>query len=215
MTTTEVFRVRPLAEFVWPASFRYVMSAPWGLTQQELTVDVPEFVDDVEKTHALAVELWRRTIAIAISGDVQLMYVEVMLWRGLPIPGIVPVSNVYGLLGGTAAARDDTPCVVMHTGHEDSMARRRFFLPGVPSRWVNDGLLTHGAISALEAWGIGTFISMARHISTSPLLWLIAYPGLLPAGPGNVTGVAFRRVEHLRICWHTEKAPEPSSEPWP
>jgi hypothetical protein len=38
--------------------------------------------------------------------------------------------------------------------------------------------------------------------------WLLAYPGTLEPTPDNLTGVAFRRVNHVRVCYHTDRAPD-------
>lgn len=185
------------------------------MTQQELTVDVPELTDNLEATVALGRLLWQRGVAPATTRQSVLWYWETVVWKGLPVPVAQPDGFSTGLLEGTAAAREDSPVVVMHTGHADGRGRRRFFLAGAPASWVPDGLMTMNALNAAEAWGRLMMVGLSRHITGSPLLWLLRYPQLLPVTVDNPSGVAFRRVEYLRCCWHTERAPDPSPAPWP
>jgi hypothetical protein len=202
-------------DFQWPVSYRYHTLASYGRTQQELTVDIPALLDQSGPTQQFGLELWKRVVAPATVRSAQLLYWETVVWKGLPIPGVAPAVNVFGLLDGASASRDDQAVTVLHSGHADDLGRRRFFLPAIPAAWVAGGLLTRGGLDAIETWGRMAYVGLARHVTAAPALWLMRYPDLLPAGPGNVTGVAFRRVEYLRCCWHTERAPDQSSEPWP
>ena len=42
----------------------------------------------------------------------------------------------------------------------------------------------------------------------APVDWLLPYPDTLAPTADNPRGVAFRRVRHIRVCSHVDKAPE-------
>lgn len=211
----EQLQVQELHDFEWPITFRWHMQTPFGRTQQDFTVDAPGLRDDIEGSMALGHVLWQRSIAPAMVTDVELTHHDTVMWRFVAA-GLPQLNTANrGMLAGTAAPRDDSACIVMHTGHMDHRAVRRLIIPGIPSAWASDGLIGVGARHALESLGQGLIMGLARHLTGSPMLWLLAYPQLLEPQSDNPSGVGFRKVEYLRIAWHTDKAPLPSSEPWP
>lgn len=215
MRTAADLQVIDLPALEWPVTFRWLIRAPWGRTQQELTVDVPALKDDVGASGRLGYELWKRAVAAATTNQVLLEAVDYIPWRFSPVPLFGLEPPVAGLLQGIPAPRADTACIVMHTGHLDRLSTRRMAVPGVPYRWINERLVTVGGRQALEALGQLMVMGMCGTLTGAPMVWMLAYPGLLEPTIENPSGVAFRRMEYLRICWHTTKAPEPSGEPWP
>jgi hypothetical protein len=215
MTAEELFRVDPLSAYEWPCTFRYHTETSWGRSQLEITVDAPALAGDIEHSMNLGHVLWSRAIAPAIVHGVSLLAWDTVMWQFQPsaLPMVDGLST--GLLAGSPAAREDSAVAVLHSGHSDDLGRRRMILPGVPSTWVSGGLLTLGARDALEAWGEMMLMGLCRSLTGAPLQWLLTYPGLLPASSENVGGVAFRKVEYVRGCHHTRRAPDPTSAPWP
>lgn len=215
MEKTALYEVRPLEDFEWPVTYRYHMRAPWGDTQSELTVDVPALKDDIESSTKLGGELWRRAIAAAITRETELVVTDAVIWRFIPSP--LPLAEVFskGLLGGTPATRNRSACLVLHSGHIDRRARQRFALPGIPAEWVTGGLLNRTARGGLERLARAMLMGMCGHLTGGPMVWLLPYPRLLDVSATNPSGVAFRRVEYVRCCWHTRPAPDVTGGPWP
>lgn len=212
-TDPAVLSMIGLEAFAWPVTYTYFIRAPWGETQQRITVNVPELEGHTEATNRLGPLIWSVTTAPAVVGDISMYLSFATTWRsyGLPVPfgGIEGRGNLIG----TASARDRTPQMVMLTGHDDDAGRRRLFMPGAPNTWSSGGLLTPAGWEALMPHAAGCMLGLAEPQLLSGLEWLIAYPNVLEASLGNLPGVAFRRVKHLRVCQHTDKAPEPSGLP--
>lgn len=216
MTAAETyFRVRPLSHFQWPLSFRYHVWAPSGQTQQVLTVDAPELYDQDGPSLALGAELWKRGVALATSSQVSLLWYEMVAWRRSTIPVPQLAAQAFGRLNHPPAPNTDAAQLVLHTGHDDDMGRRRFPIAGFPADWIQGRRLTHGGMAALELVGRMLMLGMASQLPNAPMVWLHAYPNLLPPGAENPTGVAFRTVEYVRACCLTDRAPDVSTEPWP
>lgn len=215
MNAAERWKVTPLEDYAWPVTYRYRMRAPWGDTQTEMSLDVPALQGDLNSSLKLGGELWRRAIAPAITRHVELLGTDVVMWRYQP--SALPMSESFskGLLVGTPAPRADSACLVLLTGHFDKMGFRRLFLPGIREAWVAGGLLTRTARGALQDLSYSLVMGLCTGIVGAPYTWLIAYRDLLPATSSNPSGVSFRPVQGLRVCHHTEKAPEPSGMPWP
>ena len=213
--TADQLQVTDLTAWVWPVTFRFRLGLPWGETTQVMTVDAPGVQGDIESSLKLSSELWLRAVAPATVQQCTLLYTDVVMWRFQP--SALPFSDglTRGLLAGVASPRNDTACAVFSTDHTDGMAFARFPIAGVPSRWVDDGLLTVGALDALECWGAAVLMGTLRHLVGSPMQLLLHYPRLLDPSSSNPSGVAFRRVERVFGMHHTRPAPVPSSEPWP
>lgn len=204
-----------LDDVAWPVTWRWHTRGPWGDTTQEVTVNVPGLEGDIAGSMRLGGLLWERSVAAATTSEMQLREWDTVCWRfaDAGLPSLDPPK--IGRLAGTPAARKDTPVIVLHTDHLDTLAMRRFFVPGVPDRWIEDELVTRGAFHALEALGHVMTMGLQGHLTGGPMIWMIAYPQLIEPSIANHGGVAFRRVEYLRICHHTRPAPLPSVQPWP
>lgn len=214
LTATEQ-KLLELAQLTWPITIRFHTEGTFGASQQELTVDAPGLLGSIEGSMLLGDELWRRLVATATCRDVELVRYETVMWKLAPTPFVsIPLFG-RGLLSDTPATREATPVLVMHTGHDDARARRSFFLYGAPADWSRDGVMTKAGLRAVEGWGQMALMGLCSHLTGSPFVWHLAYPEALPASAGNGNGVAFRRVEFLRCCWHTERAPDPSPLAWP
>lgn len=215
MTTWEKFRLLDPASLTWPCSFRYHLRTDWGDTQQVLSVDAPGVANLQGASTKLGLELWRRSVAIATTRQVSLLWWETVTWRTSSIPVPQVASSVFGLLSGNPSRREDTPHLELLTGHDDPLGFRRFPLAGSPSDWHDGHQLTFGGMNAVELTGRIMFCGMSNVLAAAPMRWLLAYPDLLPASAENPSGVGFRAVTDVRCFRHILRTPEPSSEPWP
>lgn len=204
-----------LEAVAWPITIRWEVQAPFGRTRQEVTIDAPALEGQLEASWKLGEELWKRAVAPATSSHAELIGYDSVVWRLAPAAIPTQVMFAPGLLSGAPAGRRDQGCLVMHTGHTDRLARRRFHLPAIPSSWHSDGLLDASGLRALDGAAKLLWMGFNGALHGGPFRWLIAYPELLPATATNVNGVGFRQVQYVRSCWFTAAAPEPSPAPWP
>lgn len=202
-----------LDDFAWPVTYTFFMSTPFGETQQSITVNAPQLEGKTEATKRLGPLLWSVLTAPAVVGDVSMYLSFSTSWRAYGVPQPYAGIEGRGNLIGLSSSRERTPQIVMLTGHLDNAGRRRLFVPGAPRHWSSDGLLTTPGWEALLPHAAGCMLGLAEPGLASGLEWLIAYPNVLEASLANLPGVAFRRVTHLRVCSHTDKAPEPSGMP--
>jgi hypothetical protein len=215
VTPAEFFKVQPLEDYEWPVTYRFLTRCSWGDTQLELTIDAPEAQADVPTTLELGRTLWNMAVAPATSSDVTLVGWDTVAWRfiaaGLPSPDGIS----RGLLPGPVAPRENCAAVVLKTAHADDLSRRIVVHGGTPAAWSSGRLLTLGARDALETWSCMLLMGLGRDLTGSPIQWLIHYNDLLPASSSNPSGVAFRKVNNVRGLYHVERAPDPSTRPWP
>lgn len=207
--------MQPMEDFWWPVSFRFNMSAPWGRTQQELTLDLGDLRDRADLTLAVAPVIWKATIAAAISSEVQLLWTDVMMWRGSLFPQLAIGSAPSGSKASGAGTRDNVPQFLMMTPDPHPRYSRRLFLPGAPGAWHDDGLLTRSGFEQMMELGRGLIMGFKPFFPDPAANWLIAYRGVLPDTLENPLGVAFKQVTHLRICQHTDRAPDNAGFVWP
>lgn len=202
-----------LQDLAWPVTYQFWVDAPFGETQQTITVNVPQLEGNTEATKRLGSLLWSVLTAPAVVGDVRHYLTWSTAWNagGLPTPfaGIEGRGNLVGF----SASRANTPQIVQLTGHGDSYSKRRLFMGGAPDHWVHDGMLTRAGWEALLPHANGIMLGLATPDLVSGMELLIAYPNVLEASPTNLLGVAFRKVKHLRVCQHTDEAPGPSGAP--
>jgi hypothetical protein len=204
-----------LEDVAWPITFRWEVESWWGRTRQEATINAPLLDGALEPSWKLGEELWRRAVAPATSSSAELVGYDTIIWRLAPQPIPTGVAFAPGMLGGTTSSRDEQGCLVLHTGHSDRRARRRFHLPAIPSSWHSGGLLDPGGLRALDSAAKLLWMGFNGGLFGGPFRWLIVYPDELPPTITNPRGVGFRTVEYVRSCWHTAKAPTLSSEPYP
>lgn len=212
-TNAATLQMLGLEQLAWPVTYQYFLDTPFGETQQTLTVNVPQLEGMTEATKRLGPLLWSVLTAPAVVGDVRQYLCWVTTWKAYGVPW--PVGGIEGRGNQIAlsSSRENTPQIVMLTGHHDPDGKRRLFMPGAPRHWSENGLLTTTGWEQLLAHANGLMLGLATPDLLSGLEWLIAYPNVLEASLGNLPGVAFRRVQHLRVCHHTDKAPEPSGMP--
>lgn len=192
----------------WPVTYRFYMETRWGLTQQDLTVDMPSFEGQTENTQAFGPVLWSLAIAPAISIEVGLYAFDFISWRTMTVPNFVIAPSVRGHRFATPAARGDTAQLVLNVGTARPQDRRRFFLPGYPAGWSERGLLNRDGWEGLIAHARGMYMGMQPIIPDPVMHWLVAYPDAIAPELGNLRGVGFRQVTSVRVCWHLDKAPE-------
>jgi hypothetical protein len=200
-----------LAALTWPVTYVWEVRAPWGDTQQTLTVEVPALEGKLAATERLGAHLWSVCTAPAVSGFVSLTGMGYVAWKQGGIASVAPVVPHYGDQPALPSSRENTPQLVLLTGHADKAGRRRFFLPGAPRMWSANGLLTRGGFEALIPHARGMMLGLATPSLGSGIEWLLVYPGEVEPNVDNLTGTCFRRVTHVRVCHHTDKAPAPSS----
>lgn len=215
MPTPEQLKMIRLEDTQNPLTWRFNLSTPFGVTSQELTLDVPEIADNLAAAHALGRRIWTDLIASAITRRCTLDFQELVRWKISPLPNLGATGGPTGSSNLPATNKFNSGCLVLHTGHTDSFARRRFFLPAMPAVWVVDGSLTPQGMTNLYRFSSIALMSFANAIGGSPMRWLIAYPDVGPVDIGNLRGVAFRTVEYVRVCKYCDKAPDSVPINWP
>jgi hypothetical protein len=203
------------ADLLWPVSYRWHIQTAWGAYTTVLSVDVPELHGQLEKSRQLGSLLYMSAVADATVQSVRPFIQETVCWQVGEFPAVTIPQIPQGQRFGAAAPRDNTACLVMHTGHSDGRARRRWFLGGMPADWAENGLLTLEGAENLQELGRGMVAGLVAGSGALPMRWIIAYPQAVPvAGPIGTT-VGFRYVQSLRVCQYTERVPELSQELWP
>jgi hypothetical protein len=192
-----------------PVSFHYEMRTPFGYMAQDLSVDIKILLSEDSYVPAIGEQLWRAVIATAINHEVHLDLMWYVRWlRGplaLPWP---PLGSTNGRQFGAWTPKDETPIVLMHTGHADDYAARRLFAPAAPRTWVEDTILSKRGWDSMMMWAHGIKMGLAADEIGGDLQHIIAYPGIVPASIENPAGVLFRRVTHLKVVQYTDKAPD-------
>lgn len=203
------------ADHTWIVSYRWNMTAPFGPTQTEMCVEMPNLVDQAKATRTLGPWLWTFLIAPAISTLVVLDTVESIVWNKALIANVdAPPIEMRGQHFGLGTDRDDSGQWVLDAGAEKRW-NRRVFLPAMPRAWQRDGLLTRSGWENLVEYARAAYMGL-QPIYPNPLAtWYNAYPGVVPPTLENPLGVGFKPVKEVRVCWHTDKAPLPSGEVWP
>jgi hypothetical protein len=204
-----------LSDTIFPVSYRYWLDTPYGLTMQELTVDLPDYGATPEVASELGPLLWQQTVAHATTSSVSLFLVEIMLWKGGLFPTVLPVSGVQGYRIGLSSPVEDCGALVFMSGHMDRQARKRFCVPGIPAGWASHGMLTTPGAEGLQELARGMFVGIAEEAAGSQFTWLNAWPGYFEDGMTPGQRVMFRHVRHVRVCQYTDPMPSQGSPVWP
>jgi hypothetical protein len=204
-----------LQDLHWCISWRFLVSAPWGATQQELTVDAPPLVDKLEESRKLGLMLWANALAPASSRSLHLDAVQTMCWHGMLMPTYDPYANVHGTQFGPSTDRSTAGVLKFLTGDNDGSGSRRVFIPAMPSGWAADDLLTRDGAEQLQALARGLYIGATEAGGASSMVLLNAYPRMFEGDGLMVHPVGFRKVTHIRVCQYTERAPSPGAATWP
>lgn len=194
-------------EFTWPVTWKFRLLTPWGLTQSELSVDLPAGADRAGYCGKVGYLVFQAAIVPTMTANTVLLDVETRCWKDLPayFPGLfVPL---LGALGGAAAPRAETPVLTLHSGHLDPWARRRFFLSGAPAVWQNDGLLTQAGQGHVQTVARGLWRGLGGIVDGGPMKWLLARPGHAEEPDSPYDGPTFRPVQYIRAHLFTDKAP--------
>lgn len=215
MPTASDLRLIDLDDLTNPLTFRYNMATSWGISSQELTCEVPELSNEIPPALAFGRRVWTDHIANAISRTAELSFIEMVKWKTTPLPFLGASGAPSGAVFGAGSARKDTATLVLHSGHADKFSRRKFFLPGSPAAWSVDGVLTQTGLDQLYALSAAMFMGMGAGLLGGPIVWLMAFPGAVDVTPANLRGVAFRRVEWVRIHSFTSEAPDEVPLDWP
>lgn len=196
-------------------TWHYEVLTRWGWTSHDLTADVPMLAGNQDASRLFGQALWQLAIAPAISGTAELRIMWTATWRQISVPVPVPVSGARGLQLGSGTSREESAQLVLLTGHNDDMGRRRIFLPAVPQNWVRNELLQPLGMEALTTLVRGWYMGLRPIAPDIRLRWLIAYLDVIDGEVGNPYGVGFREVNYVRVCQHTDRAPELPSGLWP
>jgi hypothetical protein len=205
----------PLSALAWPISYRWHIQTPFGAYNTELCVDAGELVDDVEASAMLGRLLFSSAIAVAITRHCRPTIQEMICWKVGDAPSAIPLTLEQGFHFATAAARNETGVMVLHTGHADGRARRRIFFGGMPASWADDGLLSRPGAERLQEVGRGWICGLVAGSGSLPARLLIAYPRSVPLSGGIGEEVGFRTVETVRVCQFTERCPDLGGMIWP
>lgn len=198
-----------------PCSARYIVQTRFGWTEQTLSFDLLGMNSTPQYIPVALWSLWTLLVAPATVRSSSLVWMEWVYWKAAPLaqPYVGPFTT--GRIVEQTRSRDEQLVLVLHSGHADEYAGRRFFLPGTPAGWSEDGVLTtrgyENGMDMVNAWAMA---ALAWYCGGTVSL-IHAYPGLLPSVPENLAGVAFRLVSDIRLCQYVDKAPELSSSLWP
>jgi hypothetical protein len=185
------------------------------MTQQDFTVDVPVLVGDEGASAVFGRLLWSLVIAPAITSQVKLANSDTLCWRGTLIPRAEPGQGARGQRFGAASSREHSPQLVLRTSGLDNASRRRVFLPGAPAGWSEGGLLSTAGFEGLTSHARALFMGLSPLTGADASRWMVAYPYAVTPDLGNAFGVGFRDVEFVRVCEHTDRAPDLTSAIWP
>lgn len=204
-----------LSSFQWPITYRYTYATPWGLTRQEITLDVPPLNGYLQESADFGVVWWRSSIATAISEQVALISCQAQIWFGATFPWPAFAGLVSGRYPGAAAGRNECACIMMHSGHRDDLAMRRLLLPGTPRAWVEDRMINPTGLRQLETMSAFLVMSSFGFVEDlpGPIGWAVRHTNVR-RGPLHVDQ-GFRKVKYLRVNQYTSRAPDASVEPWP
>lgn len=215
MIRPDLASMRPITDFPWPVTYRWLVQTAYGATEQELSVDVPGLVGLPDETKALGKLLWGASVAAATTDDARLLIQDTIAWQLGPVPLAPSPMAVMGTLGAPAGPRGRQASFVLHSGHGDSWAKRAFFLPSIPRSWSDGETLNGTGLHHLEGLAQRMIMGIGGWLVGSPMAWLVRHT--LPDGP-DINGprtTYFRNVAGIRVCHHVERAPEPSLHPWP
>ena len=206
----------PLGILNQPLTFKYTVDTPFGFTNHELTLDVPDLSLDLAVLSRFASSIWASVFGSALCNTVGSSICTIVNWKTSgSILLTVPLIGAQGRQSGPSGNAKQSGVLVLHTGHGDSYARRRIYFPGMPRRWQFDGLLNGTGQTQLYRTVATWYMAFKGSALPNPYRWLIAYPRVVEAGTGNFFGVAFRQPEYFRICNHCGKPPEGAALDWP
>jgi len=203
-------------DFNEPVTYRYEVVTPFGRMAQELSVDIRILINKAEYVPAIGSALWAALIAPAISRDVRLDLLWYVRWRqgGLALP-FVPAQSHRGNQSGTSAGRAHTAIAIFHTGHSDNLAARRFYLHATPVRWQTDTMLNDRGWDGMLPWAQAVSMSLAGDALGGDFQQIVAYPWIVEPYIGNLFGVGFRKVTHIKVLQYTDKCPDFDGGVWP
>lgn len=204
-----------LDDLAYPITCRYNIGTDWGRTGLELTLDCGPLEGKLEETYSFFRLIFQRAIAFAMSARSVLLFGEIVRWRTSPLPLLAPIAGVSGSYTGPVTNRDNTPVMVLHSGHSDAAARQRLYYPHVPLGWVSDRQLNVEGRKQLYRAAAVQFMGLSGLIVGGPYRWLVAHPRVVESTPANLLGVAFREVQYVRVLSYCEKAPDTPSLDWP
>lgn len=207
-TEAAVLGMLPLTDFLLPISYGFIIDTPFGTTRQSITVNAPQFIGNEEAARRYGRLLWQGVTAPAVTNSVILRMMTVTYWNALSLSVPQPVDETRGERMAFGTGRDNAAQLLMLTGHPDDDGKRRLFLPSVPRDWVANGLLTPRGWEELMAHARSLIMAFGFGSETATVNWLIPYPGALEPTVANPVGVAFRHVKHVRVCYHTDRAPD-------
>lgn len=204
-----------LEDVAFPITWRFNLSTSWGASSQEITMNVPGFTHDLPPAIALGVFMWRDIISTILTTRVVLDFVEVVRWKISPLPLLGAAGAPAGQIHAQRTSRENSGVLVLHTGHYDAAARRRFYVPNMPVSWVADRLMTDAGTKALYDFAAIMLGGSSFELPGAPLEWMIPYPDVIAPTLANLRGVAFRRVQYVRVCSFPDKAPDTVPIDWP
>lgn len=203
-------------DFTWPCSYRYNLATAFGYTQLELSVELGLLNGLVEKSVTYGQRLWNEAIAPAINFLTVPLWMDYVIWRSSPATGIAGGLMNSGQVGGRTSGRNDCAVLILHTGENDRYSTRRLFLAGTPRDCVSSRMLTNTGWDHVTRWAHALAMSIVSYGPIAETGLLLMFPNVVDPTPENLLGVGFRRVNYIRVCQYTDKAPEQStSVAWP
>lgn len=197
-----------MAELIWPVTYTYQMSVPWGAASLRLTVDYPDAANDLERTQASIIPLWKAAVAPATSFLTVFFQGDAYCWKwgvGVAAAGEFPP----GENGIHPAGKARGLPLVMHTGHTDKAGQRRLIIPAVPSDWFDElGQLNDDGAGKALTYARGLYGGLNGSIENTPFAWMLAYPDAITDPLTGFKAPGFRYVEYLRVCQYSVPVPD-------
>lgn len=198
----------PLGQMHCPITYKYTISGPFGLSRQR--IDVNTYLDPVDGDHLGKVGqyFWTASLALALTDSVRL---EVFTWSTPAfggLGGIVFPQNVTGRQLGTPCDGNDSPCVVLLSGHADKWGKRRMHFPGAPARWITDRRLNTDGEAHMLTMARILLLGMGSFMYFNPYGIGIIHPGTSARIRSGPPVASWRHFNYARVCSMTGQCPQ-------
>lgn len=211
----DALQLLELSDLIWPLSYRYHLAGPWGGSQVELHVDAPSLWDQAEASAKLGGLLWNNAIAHAISLNVDVVFIERVVWKSSPLPIIGAADGLQGMHPSRTSSNRRNPCMVLHSGHHDGYALHRFTMPGAPRDWHDGSFLTLEGAEQMQTLARGWLMGMGDPVGAYDPVLLICHGRALPGPLEGTYNPGWRKVQHIRVLQHAERLQSPGNLLWP
>lgn len=192
----------------YPLSYRFGVSAPWGRSHFDLTWNIPTAPQIGLMFPEYGQFMLRASIALAMSWRARVDSAWVCRWAEDAVWTPLDWSQLAGQESGAVAARGDSACITMMSDHTDPEGFRRLTIPGVPAAFAEEGMLTTYGAEQVQTLARAMIAGTGLDMGASSPVWMMLYPNAYPEGIVPAARVGFRYVRRVRVCQHTDRAPD-------